>query len=130
MAVKAIAYLEKVLAGCCEGPGTGLRGPAGRKRKLEESNNNLLGPRDEAKTAGALLKLGHLHLLMEDYGKALSAYQKYRALCPEAKKQVRTDISRMKCEGLELFRNASTLWVRDLSRIPKYCPFQRKCLQI
>ena len=63
VAMRAIQYLERVIVQ------TNIQ-----ERKRQNDSGNRQGFSVDAKT---YVKLGHLHLLLEDWSKALSAYQKY-----------------------------------------------------
>lgn len=71
VAVKAIAFMERLV----------VERQARLRRQRHDSNNNH-GSRNPLIDPLTYCKLGHLHLLLGDYTKALSAYQKYAALTP------------------------------------------------
>ena len=51
----------------------------------ENSTTNRVSPDVDPKI---YCKLGHLHLLLEDYSKALSAYQKYMRMTAKSSKKI------------------------------------------
>jgi len=54
----------------------------------EHNNNRLKKIRDNSIDPRTYCKIGHFNLLVENYGKALSAYQKYYSLCDENWKDI------------------------------------------
>ena len=76
--LKAINYMERVIVRTRE-----------RYRNKQDgennSTNNRLSPDVDPKI---YCKLGHLHLLLEDYSKALSAYQKYMRMTAKSSKKI------------------------------------------
>lgn len=69
--LKAINYLERVI----------VRTRERARNKEDERKNGDVDPKIYS-------KLGHLHLLLEDYSKALSAYQKYMRMTSKSSKKV------------------------------------------
>ena len=100
LALKAITYMEQTIA---------TRNYNSRKRKADED------AREKAKSSAAsspvspkvYCKLGHLHLLMEDYKKALSAYRKYNLLAAD---EARSDVLFLYGQGLVFFHFNAYLW--------------------
>ena len=74
--LKAINYLERVIVRTRE---------RARAKAQQEENSRALNSDVDPKI---YLKLGHLHLLLEDYSKALSAYQKFMRMTSKANKKV------------------------------------------
>ena len=74
--LKAINYLERVIVR--------TRERARAKAQQEENSRGINADVDPK----IYLKLGHLHLLLEDYSKALSAYQKFMRMTSKANKKV------------------------------------------
>lgn len=71
IAKKAIQYLERVI----------VQAHLQESRKRDDPNRKKDDPKEAWKgfvvDPKTFVKLGHLHLLLEDWSKALSAYQKY-----------------------------------------------------
>ena len=74
--LKAINYMERVIVRTRE---------RYRNRQDNESTTNRVSPDVDPKI---YCKLGHLHLLLEDYSKALSAYQKYMRMTAKSSKKI------------------------------------------
>ena len=112
LALKAITYMEQVVA---------LRNFRKRKRPGGagggEAAEDDLSNNNDKRTAAArnaanvrpkvYCKLGHLHLLLEDYGKALSAYRKYSLLAAE---EARNDILFLYGQGIVFFHFNAYHW--------------------
>ncbi|TRY75310.1 hypothetical protein TCAL_01654, partial [Tigriopus californicus] len=71
VALKAVAFMERLVV---------ERQARLNQQRHADSNNN--GSRNPLIDPLTYCKLGHLHLLLGDYTKALSAYQKYATLTP------------------------------------------------
>ena len=117
LATKAISYMEQIVA---------LKNFRKRKRPggdtVEDdlSNNNDKRSSSSSSAAAAVApvnsssvkpkvycKLGHLHLLLEDYTKALSAYRKYNLLAAE---EARNDVLFLYGQGLVFFHYNAYHW--------------------
>ena len=99
--VKAIKYLERFIVRSRE-----------RQRRAQDDNNNGRGAGDARALRDVdpkiYCKLGHLHLLLEDYSKALSAFQKYFKLDKHHWK----DTAFLFGLGLVYFHFNAYLWAR------------------
>ncbi len=102
-ALKTVALLEQALSGF------GVeewRMKKARKRKVpagEEEGTSASNDLDEQPPQmdpKAFRKLGHLHLLLENYSRAMSAYQKYGELAGE---RAKTDVDYLYGKGLVFF---------------------------
>ena len=74
--LKAINYLERVIVRTRE---------RARAKAQQEENSRAINADVDPKI---YLKLGHLHLLLEDFSKALSAYQKFMRMTSKANKKL------------------------------------------
>ena len=111
LALKAISYMEQIVA---------LRNFRKRKRPGGEAAEDDLSNNNDKRSAAAssavssanvkpkvYCKLGHLHLLLEDYGKALSAYRKYNLLASD---EARNDILFLYGQGIVFFHYNAYHW--------------------
>ena len=119
LATKAISYMEQIVA---------LKNFRKRKRPggdtveddLSNNNDKRTSSSSSSSAAGAVApvssssvkpkvycKLGHLHLLLEDYTKALSAYRKYNLLAAE---EARNDVLFLYGQGLVFFHYNAYHW--------------------
>ena len=102
LVVKAIRYLERFIVQSREKE---------RKAASEDKNNNGKTKSNSSKfevDPKLYCKIGHLHLLLEDYSKSLSAYQKYFGLCKEYWK----DPAFLYGLGLVYFHFNSFVWAK------------------
>jgi tetratricopeptide (TPR) repeat protein len=112
VALKAVSYMEQVIATrhsrkrkwpSAEREGKKLSNNNDKKASLKEDNAAVL-PSVNPKVYS---KLGHLHLLLEDYPKALSAYRKYNLLAAE---EARCDVPYLYGQGLVYFHFNAYHW--------------------
>ena len=117
--LKAINYMERVI----------VRTRERYRNKQDGDSNNRVSPDVDPKI---YCKLGHLHLLLEDYSKALSAYQKYMRMTAKSSKKI--DACLLYGLGLVYFHyNAFLLANKVCTNYNIYCPrfiyFIKKSLQ-
>lgn len=108
LALKAISYMEQIVA---------LRNFRKRKRPGGEAAEDDLSNNNDKRSAASVssanvkpkvyCKLGHLHLLLEDYAKALSAYRKYNLLAAD---EARNDILFHYGQGIVFFHYNAYHW--------------------
>lgn len=78
--LKAINYLERVIVRTREK----ARAKASQELEAKSASSSSLADVDPK----IYCKLGHLHLLLEDYSKALSAYQKFMRMTSKSSKKL------------------------------------------
>ena len=116
IALKAVAFLEHALSAHQEAKRRQQQ--RSRKRKLsgnpDSKDSSSAGPKPI--DPSIYKKLGHLHLLLENYNKSLSAYEKYSSLVNP--KKVNNDVDFLYGRGLIYFHfGAYHLAVRTLQQV-------------
>jgi histone demethylase len=125
VALKAVAFLEHSLSTAGATAATSLADSSKmrKRRKVDplQQDNSLDEDEDAAddvllpQDPKAYRKLGHLHLLLENYNKALSAYEKYSQL---AEGDCDEDVDYLYGKGLVYFHfNAFHLSARALQQV-------------